>query len=113
MMTWKKRGFAGTGFAGEERVLARAFADGQILQFGRAGAPDRHAQFAGRFFGPQLRVRRRDLLERHLHAVRVQLPWPILWTNCAASLRAAEHPEPGLRPGIGCQSRHEIAFARR
>jgi len=35
--------FARTRFAGQQRVLPRAFADGQILQLGRASAANRHS----------------------------------------------------------------------
>ena len=38
-------GLAGAGFAGKQRVLAGAFADGQHLVFHRAGAADGDAEF--------------------------------------------------------------------
>ena len=50
----EQRGFAGTGLAGDERVLARALADGEILQLGRAGAADGDAQFVRGFPRPDL-----------------------------------------------------------
>ena len=52
MMTWNKRGFARTGLAGNQRVLARALADFEMLQFGRAGTADGHGEFLGRFLRP-------------------------------------------------------------
>ena len=39
-------GFARAGFAGDQAVLAGAFADGEVLELGRAGAADGHAQLA-------------------------------------------------------------------
>ena len=39
-------------------MLARAFADGEVLKFRRAGAANRHAQFLGGFFRPDFRIGR-------------------------------------------------------
>src|SRR5205085_3693033 len=38
----EERRFSGTGFSSDQHVLPRAFADGEILQLGRARAADRH-----------------------------------------------------------------------
>ena len=45
-------GFAGTGFAGEEGVLAGAFSDGEVLEFGGAGSADGDFEFLGGVVGP-------------------------------------------------------------
>ena len=67
----KQGGFAGTGLARDQRVLARVAADGEILQFGRARTPDGHAQFPARFIGPEISLGRRDLFKRNFHAIGV------------------------------------------
>ena len=67
----EERRFAGTGFACEERVLAGAFADGEKLVLGRAGAPDGDLDFAGRLVLPQLAGRGSDLREGDFDPVRV------------------------------------------
>ena len=41
----EQRGFAGTGLAREQRMLARVATQREILQFCRAGTADGHAQF--------------------------------------------------------------------
>src|ERR1043165_2157580 len=56
-------GFAGTSFACDERMLARALANCKILEFRRARTANWHAQFFGCLFFPDFTVRRRDLLE--------------------------------------------------
>ena len=67
----EQRGFAGPGLAGDKRVLARAFADGEVLQFGRAGAADGHAQFLVVSSVHNSASGGRDLGERHLDAVGI------------------------------------------
>ena len=50
----EQRGFAGTGLARDKRMLARAAADFEILQFRRTRAADGHAQQGGGLFRPHL-----------------------------------------------------------
>ena len=64
-------GLAGTGLACEQRMLARAFADGQVLQLGGTGAADGNAQLVGGVICPQFVRLGRDLGEGHFHAVGV------------------------------------------
>ena len=67
----EERGFSRASLAREKPVLARAFADGEILEFRRARASDGDAQFVRRVVRPELRGRRGDLRKGNLHAVRV------------------------------------------
>ena len=62
-------GLAGTGLAGDQRMLARAFADFEALQLGRAGTPDGHGEFLGGVLRPEFGRRGRHLLEGHLDAI--------------------------------------------
>ena len=67
----EQRGFARARLARDQRMLARALADGQILPFRRPGTPDGHAKFLHRAFLPERIIRRRDLLEGHFHPGRI------------------------------------------
>jgi len=53
----------------DERVLAGSFADGEILELGRARAANGNAQFIRGLHGPRFVFRRRHLRERNLDAV--------------------------------------------
>ena len=69
-------GLAGAGLAGDQRVLARALADGEVLELGRAGAADRRrAARSVVSLAPDLAPARRDVREGHLDAVR-RRRWP-------------------------------------
>ncbi len=67
----KQCGFARTGFAGDQTVLARALAEREVLQLRRASPPDGDAQFARCLQTPYFPVFRRNLDERHLDAIGV------------------------------------------
>ena len=64
-------GFAGAGLAGDEGMLAGAFAERELLELGRAGAPDRDAQFVGGLQSPERGIFRGDFNERHFDAIRI------------------------------------------
>ena len=57
-MTWNSVDLPEPVLPAMQRVLARAFADGDVLQLGRARAADGHAQFGGRVLRPQISRRR-------------------------------------------------------
>ncbi len=67
----EERRFSRAGFARKQRVLARAFADGEVLVLRRAGAADGDFQFVRCVVRPHFLGLRGDLRERHLDAVRV------------------------------------------
>ena len=96
----EKRRFAGPGFAREERVLARPFADGQKLVFGRAGAANGDAQFAGGVVGPHLGGSRRDLGERHFDAVGIDAAFADLVRQRDCEFGAGRCVENELRAGF-------------
>src|SRR5205814_7042938 len=64
-------GFAGAGLAGDKRMLAGAFAERELLELGRAGAPDGDAQFVGGLQSPERGIFRGDFNERHFYAIRI------------------------------------------
>lgn len=92
-------GFAGTGFAGEQRVLACALADGEVLQLGRAAAADGDAQFAGGFEGPDVLGGRGDVGERHLDAVGVLAALADFLDEGNGELRGGRGVEHEIRAG--------------
>jgi len=59
-------GLARAGLARNQRVLAGSLAQGEVLELGRAGAPDRDKQLFGGVLAPNLRGRRRHMREGHL-----------------------------------------------
>src|ERR1051326_4574884 len=61
----EQRGFARTGFPGDQGVLTRAFAYGQVLQLGCARATDGNAKLFRGFLAPYVRIAWCDFLERH------------------------------------------------
>ena len=63
----EQRGLAGTGFARNQAVLTRALAERQVLELGRAGAADGHAQFRAGVQAPDFRRGRHHLGEGHFH----------------------------------------------
>src|SRR5580765_2723060 len=67
----EQSGLAGTGFAGDQSMLASALADGQILELGCASPSYGDAQFRTGIFGPNLVRRRDNMFERHLDAARI------------------------------------------
>ena len=88
--------FARTGFAGKERVLARALADGEILEFRRAGAADGDAQFVGGVARSTFRPACGAICEKGTSTrLESMLLLPILWTSSTA------------RSGSGGGSKHE------
>jgi hypothetical protein len=62
----EQRGFARTGFAGNQRVLARAAANFKILKFRRAGTANRRPQEFRGFLPPHFPVPGGDRFKRHL-----------------------------------------------
>ena len=94
-------GFAGAGLAGDQRVLAGALADGEILQLGRAGAADRHAQFAGGVLAPDLGLRRGDVREGHFHAVGIAAALAHLVDELGGELRRRR----GVEQQVGARQR--------
>src|SRR5260221_1647293 len=66
----KEGRFSGAGFSGNERVLACSLADGEVLQLGRAGTPDRHAQFFRSFDGPTFALAGGDLGKGDFDTIR-------------------------------------------
>ena len=104
----EQRGFAGTGLAGDERVLARAFADGEVLQLGRAGAADGHAQFVGGVLASRSpRPAGATCANGTSTRLESRLLRPTLWMNSVASSGA------GGASSSQARSRERLAGERR
>jgi hypothetical protein len=106
----EQRGFTGTGFAGDERVLARALADGQLLQLRRAGTSDGHGEFLGGFLAPDLAVLRRDLLEGHFDAIGIFAEFADFVQEFGGELGRGRFFEHELRAGHAASRDFEAAI---
>ena len=102
-------GLARTGLAGDQRVLAGALADGEVLELGRARAADR-ARAARSVVSsrPDLRLRRGDVRERHLDAAGIPAARPTLLTNSIANSGGGGASSTRSVPGIGFAGQQEL-----
>ena len=70
----EERGFSGSGFSGDERVLTRAAAEGELLKFRSPHAADRHPGLGVRRASPDLLFLRRHAGEGHFDPLSVRRP---------------------------------------
>ena len=101
----KEGGFARTGLASNQAVLARGPADCEILKLGGAGTANRHAQFVGRVFLPEISIRRRHLCKRHFDPRGILAALAHLMEKMRGSFRRRRRiePQPGSRGMPGGQ----------
>src|SRR5882724_9161423 len=74
----KQSGFARTGFARDQSVLAGPLSNRQVLQLCRAGAANRNPKLAGGVLAPNFSLRRRHMFERYFHSARIPAAAPDL-----------------------------------
>ena len=103
--------FAGASLAREERVLARAFADGEHLHFRSAGAPDCDTKFLRGVPRPHLRGRWCNLREGHLDAVGINAVFPDFVDESSSEIRMGRGIENKVRTELRLLTgEHEVAF---
>ena len=113
MMTWNRVDLPEPVLPAISAVLAGAFADGEVLQLGRARAADGHAQLAGGVLAPNFGFRRGDMGEGHFDAAGIPAAAADLVDELGGELRrTAGHRATSSAPGMGLAGEHEIvAFA--